>query len=236
MITLEQVEKLREKADVSYEDAKAALELTDGDLLEAVIHLEKQGKIDGPEVGSYNTRTGGARDSFEEEAYFGRKGRKPHHRHGRSYGHEQYEQQYKRQGPTIGQQLHYFWMKFCDLVRKTNANQFEVSRDGRSLISMPVTLLIVSLIFFFWVTLPLLIIALFFGCRYRFTGPDFGRDSINSIMGQAADTADNIKRSVMENEAARKESCDKESCDGEHGGFEIKLKFESDNDNDGDCE
>ena len=101
------------------------------------------------------------------------------------------------QGPTIRQQMRYFWRKFCELVRKTNTNQFEISRDGRSLISMPVTLLIISIICFFWVTLPLLIIALFFGCRYRFTGPDFGKDSINSVMNQAADTAQSIKSSVI---------------------------------------
>lgn len=33
MITLEQVEKLREKANISYDDAKAALEATNGILI-----------------------------------------------------------------------------------------------------------------------------------------------------------------------------------------------------------
>ena len=194
MITLEQVEKLRERANVSYEDARAALESTDGDLLEAVIFLEKQGKIAGPEMSSYNTRTGGERDGYD--AYDGQKGKRNYHRRGQPYGYEQREQ-YKRQGPTIGEQMHYFWEKLCELVKKTNTNQFEVNKDGRSVISMPVTLLIVSLIFFFWVTVPLLVIALFFGCRYRFAGPDFGKVTINDVMDQAADTAENIKRSVM---------------------------------------
>jgi len=232
MITLEQVEKLRERADVSYEDAKSALEITQGDLLEAVIYLEKQGKIEGPEMNSYNTRTGSARED-DDEVNYGRKGRKPYHRHGRSYNydhhdrHDHYEQ-YKRQGPTIGQQMHYFWHKFCELVRKTNANQFEISRDGRSLISMPVTLLIVSLVFFFWVTLPLLIIALFFGCRYRFTGPDFGRDTINNVMNQAAETANSIKRSVMENEGSRDAYHEDAEYGDEDGHLEIKLSLNSD--------
>ena len=43
-ITLEQVEKLRAHANVSYEDARAALEATGGDMLEAIIRLEKEGK------------------------------------------------------------------------------------------------------------------------------------------------------------------------------------------------
>ena len=38
-ITLEQVERLREKADVSYGQAKAALEYSGGNLLDAIIYL-----------------------------------------------------------------------------------------------------------------------------------------------------------------------------------------------------
>jgi hypothetical protein len=192
MITLEQVEKLRERADVSYEDAKAALEITEGDLLEAVIYLEKQGKINGPEMSSYNTRTGGERDGGNH--YEGQRGSR--RRYIQQSDGSQYSQD-RRQGPTIGQQMNYFWQKLCELVRKTNVNQFEVSKDGKGIISMPITLLIVSLIFFFWVTVPLLVIALFFGCRYRFAGPDFGKDAINNVMDQAADTAESIKRTIM---------------------------------------
>lgn len=45
---LEKVEKLREKTNISYEEAKKILTETDGDLLEAMILLEKQGRIDPP--------------------------------------------------------------------------------------------------------------------------------------------------------------------------------------------
>ena len=44
-ITLELVERLREKADVSYEEARAVLEEADGDLLDALILLERRGRI-----------------------------------------------------------------------------------------------------------------------------------------------------------------------------------------------
>jgi len=43
----EMVEKLREKANVSYEEAKAALEATDWNLLDALVLLENQGKVTG---------------------------------------------------------------------------------------------------------------------------------------------------------------------------------------------
>ena len=40
MDNLEKVEKLREKTGVSYEEAKAALEATNYDVLDAIIYLE----------------------------------------------------------------------------------------------------------------------------------------------------------------------------------------------------
>lgn len=56
MITLEQVEKLREYADITYDEAKAALESADGDILQALIDLERQGKVKAPQGGGrYNS-------------------------------------------------------------------------------------------------------------------------------------------------------------------------------------
>lgn len=45
MRNFEKVEKLREKANVTYEEAKAALEATEWDLLDAVVLLEQEGKV-----------------------------------------------------------------------------------------------------------------------------------------------------------------------------------------------
>jgi len=53
MTTLEQVEKLCAMANISYEEAKAALDVANGDLLEAIIYLEKQGKVHAPTGGGY---------------------------------------------------------------------------------------------------------------------------------------------------------------------------------------
>ena len=44
-ITLEQIDLVMERAQVSYTEAKEALEATNGDLLEALLYLEKQGKV-----------------------------------------------------------------------------------------------------------------------------------------------------------------------------------------------
>ena len=44
MDQFEKVEKLRERADVSYEEAKEALENSNWDILDAMIYLEQNGK------------------------------------------------------------------------------------------------------------------------------------------------------------------------------------------------
>lgn len=51
-VGLELIEKLKERADVSYEEAKAALEKFDGDIVEALIYLEQQNKMKKPPKGN----------------------------------------------------------------------------------------------------------------------------------------------------------------------------------------
>ena len=60
-VTLEQVEALRARAEVSYEEARAALEDSGGDLLDALIALERAGKLrpDGARGAFFTTRPGG---------------------------------------------------------------------------------------------------------------------------------------------------------------------------------
>ena len=50
MATLEMIDKLRERADLSYEEARTVLEEAGGDLLEAFVILEKQGRMKQPQA------------------------------------------------------------------------------------------------------------------------------------------------------------------------------------------
>jgi translation elongation factor EF-Ts len=42
MVTLEQIDELRKRVNVSYEEAKKTLEKNDGDLIKSIIELEKK--------------------------------------------------------------------------------------------------------------------------------------------------------------------------------------------------
>ena len=50
MDRLNLVEKLRTKTGITYEDAKMVLEINNWDILDAILDLERQGKIKGPSV------------------------------------------------------------------------------------------------------------------------------------------------------------------------------------------
>ena len=55
-INLEQIDELRKRANVSYADAKNALEQNEGNLIEALVYLEKQNKIKPDELPSSESK------------------------------------------------------------------------------------------------------------------------------------------------------------------------------------
>ncbi len=61
-------------------------------------------------------------------------------------------------------------------------------------------MLILLLVGFFWVTLPLLIISLFFGITYNFTGIDKVVVDVNEVCDKASQTAEIIKNEFKKDE------------------------------------
>jgi len=179
MTELEKAEKLREKTGVSYTEAKEALEHSNGDILDALIYLEKQGKAAPPPGGGFFK--GVSVPNEYQQSYDS--GRRDPERNGGSFS-----DLMKRLGRFLLLLLH-----------KGNTNYLEARKGGEHIFSCPVTVLVLLFIFFFWVTLPLLVISLFFGIRYRFSGQDLGRDSVNTVMNSASDIADDVKKSFTEN-------------------------------------
>lgn len=66
MINLENIDVLKDRANVSYQEAKEALELCDGNLVDALIYLEKSEKI-RPERKAAHERFAESSKSFGEE-------------------------------------------------------------------------------------------------------------------------------------------------------------------------
>ncbi len=177
MITFEQVEKLRQKTNISYEEAKKALEETGGDLLEAVINLEKKGHIKPPtDGGSYSSRE----DTAGKEENAARQ-----------------EEVAREEKTSFGDSVASFFKWLGRVVHKGNVNSFEVVKDSQSIIMLPLTALVLLFIFAFWVVIPLLIVGLIFGYRFRFRGPDLDNTRANQAMDKVSDATLSAVDSVL---------------------------------------
>lgn len=184
MITLEQVEKLKEYADISYDEARIALEHADGDILQALIDLECQGKVKPPENGgqfvsgtlipqtSQNTS-----DHHQEQA--GSHGQGEH-----------------SDSSSFGTLIHRF-LKWCgNVIHRGNINSLIVEKQGERIMKLSVTVLILLLIFAFWFVVPLFVIGLFFNFHYSFQGPDLGKGKVNEAMDSASRAAKEFKDDI----------------------------------------
>ncbi|MGE4283149.1 MAG: DUF4342 domain-containing protein [Clostridia bacterium] len=178
MATIEQVEKLREKANITYDEAKTALDASGDDMLEAMIYLERMGKVMPPQNGGYYNSKSQAECEKESKCNNGEKN--------------------TRNRETFSQGVGRFFRWCGRLIAKGNENIFEVRRNDQIIISIPVTILVLLLIFAFWVVVPLIVIGLFFGYRYIFRGSDLEKTGVNHVMDSAADAAENLKKEVKE--------------------------------------
>ncbi len=157
MERLEKIEKLRERAQVTYDEAKEALDQAGGDLLDALILLEKQGKVPPPPGGGYHRSEGSA----------------VHEPAGANREEERSERQQSGQGTNnFKETLEKFWNFLSGLIKKGNTTSFEILKDKDHVASFPVTVLALLLLFAPWVTLPLIVIGLFLGFHYQFVRND----------------------------------------------------------------
>lgn len=177
MVTLQQVEELRKYADISFNEAKEALEETNGDILEAVINLEKKGKIKAPkDKGFYSSK-----DSREDKDF--------------KVNEEEIKAEFYEDSPASFADMIRKLVSFIrDLFIKGNRNSFEVVKNGSPVMAVPTTVLVVLVLFTFWITIPLLLIGLFFGYKYRFKGPELGKEKVNRAMDSVSNAAENLKK------------------------------------------
>ena len=171
MEKMEKVEALRNKAGVTYEEAKAALEANNWDVLDAMIALEKEGKVKQTSSSKAEVLTG---DVVTEN---GQKGSSE---------------------PKRRKFMN--WVK--DILRKANRNSFEISKDGKIILTVPVLVFVFVLLFAFHIVIPLMIIGLFFSIKYHFSGPDVHSVDvdINAAMDSASRTAENLKNEFTSKE------------------------------------
>jgi len=193
MTELEKVEKLREKANCSFAEAKEALDNSGGDILDALIYLERNGKATVPAGGGFFSGADAAVPTMQEPV-----GNDTGKSHSHGSG-EEFSDMMKRFGAFL---LKLFNMGLNNHLEAT-------SRNGDKMFACPILIVILLAVFFPWITIPLFVISLFFGVRYRFSGKNLGKDSVNNVMDSASNVVDEVKKTFTES-VAKSENKDKE--------------------------
>lgn len=138
---IEKVEKLREHAKVSYEEAKAALEDNNWDLLDAMVQLEKEGKM----YYEYSTEYS-KRESKEEK-----------------------QDQREAKSEKTKAAANSFFQEIKRLIKLANERNLIISKDHNQITSIPISIVILILLLAMpaiGLILFVAVVAYFFGVRY----------------------------------------------------------------------
>lgn len=181
MTDFEKIEKLRQHADVTFEEAKQALDAADGDILDAMIWLENHGKAKRPSESVHSTK-------YEDQPRYTSVS----------------EQVMKAAAQDKESST---WSKVKVILKRVwgffSENYFVISKNGRDVVVLPFLVVLLALIFLFIFSIITLVVLLFFGFHYSFRGKnDLG--GANEVMDKAADAAsgfaDKVKREFNERE------------------------------------
>ena len=175
MNEFEKVEKLVQKANVSYEDAKKALEEANGDMLDAMIALEKAGKVNGPSQTTYSTNTQQQSIYRDVPTVIEQSNQQ---KEGKSF--------FKDLGAAIKRGFQY-----------TVDNSVKVVKNGQEIIKLPLWISISLMLAAWELLIIVIIISLFLDCRYSIVGKD-DTNEVNRVMDQASQFAGKVKESWNE--------------------------------------
>ena len=176
MDDLEKVEKLRERANVSYEEAKEALDKANGDLLDAIVYLEKQGKVKAPEQTSYSTEADSQPDYADVPAIV-------------KEGEQRTEEE--SFGKKCGRALK-------KAGRYLTENHLKVEHHDKKILDIPLWVSLIAMLALWWILAILIIISLF--CDYKYTIVGNGNnEEVNKVMEKASVFTGQVKEEFKNN-------------------------------------
>lgn len=138
MDRMEKAELLREKAGISYEEAREALEASGWDMLQAMVNLENSGKL------------GKAKQNEEKKE-----------------NHMDKAQAAARKAEGFFSRLVH-WMGAA--LEAGNKSQVIISKDGRQVLQVPLTVAVLLFLFLHGLFIFALIVSLVLGYRYTYRG------------------------------------------------------------------
>lgn len=174
MDKLKLVEKLREKTGIKYEDAKRALEINNWDILEAILYLEKKGKVKGPSVSIFYTNE--YKENYEKKSIESK------------FDEFKYDSNYK-----FNNTFEWFFEVICKSIDTCNNIFIEIKGHNNFFLRFPLTVVIVLIIFGFWLIIPITIIGLFLDIEFSVESKKFNTDKVNGVLSKISKEVQKIK-------------------------------------------
>lgn len=222
-ITPEQIEKLKQRANVSYDEAKQALEKCNGDILDALILLENQNQYQNYNTNNTYNYNQQPQQTYQDQSsqqynqnYNNFQNGEPNMNYQNNYGYQDQNYQYNyqqqnQQYPNQNYQYNYQYQQpyqkpqskfsfycrkafnyICNLVKLGNKNHFVVTKDNKTYLDLPITIFVILLLAAFYIAIPLLVIGIFFGFKYKFYGPEVGKTAANDKLDKFYSKVDSV--------------------------------------------
>ncbi|MPM36270.1 hypothetical protein SDC9_82865 [bioreactor metagenome] len=172
MNELKLIDKLRKKANISYEEAKIALESNNWDILEALLYLEENGSVEKPSVSIFYTnelRYSGAIQEVKNNK----------------------EYNYKASNGFQG-----IFEAICKFIDTCNNIFLEIKKRERVFLRIPITVVILLSFFMFWIIIPLIIIGLIFDIEFYVYANNVNADKINKVLNEISKYSRDIKEKI----------------------------------------
>ena len=167
----EMINILIRKANINEEEAQEVLEKCNWDLLDAIVYLERRGKVENNEVTALTIVE--VKEEKEDK--------------------KKQDEKFGGIGEIVGRMF-----RFIGKFIKKSKNFFEIRKDKEKPIRISLTISTLFLIFLSVPTIVLLIVGLFCGYKYSISGPDFNYDGVNNIFEEVSKSADHIKKDFKE--------------------------------------
>ena len=159
------IDKLREKANISYEEAKTVLENNNWDILDALLYLEESGMVEKPSVSIFYTNE----SRYSGEIQVIRKNE---------------ENKYKTDNGFQG-----VFEAICKFIDTCNNIFLEIKKVDKVFLKIPLTVVAILSFFMFWIIIPLIIIGLFFDIDAK----SIDTNKVNKILSEVSKYVKDIK-------------------------------------------
>ena len=182
MTRLEMVEKIREKTGVTYEEARAALEKANWDMLDAVVEIEKR----HPAASAAEPVTAEPAAAAGEASTGKRKTR-------------------TAKSGDVGNKIASVLRWIGALIRRGEGTHLEVTYRDEPVMELSVIILVLLFLINWWIPAILIVAGLFTGYKFRVTAKGAAGRIVNSVSEKASAAADEFVNKIAEDEEADEE-------------------------------